>query len=103
MNVIRSKDYTASRAWEALQLASMNGISVRLHWADQPYRWHRNDGDEVFVVLDGCVDMHYRIDGSEQVATLAAGDIFLARAGSEHHARPHGAARMLVIEHEGSD
>jgi mannose-6-phosphate isomerase-like protein (cupin superfamily) len=58
--------------------------------------------DEGFAVLDGNVDMHYRIDGAESVVTLAAGDIFFADAGREHLARPHGAARLLVIEREGS-
>jgi mannose-6-phosphate isomerase-like protein (cupin superfamily) len=102
MRVIRSKDFRAARAWDAQHIATMNGISARLHWTDQPYRWHRNDGDEVFAVLDGSVDMHCRIDGVESVVTLAAGDIFFADAGCEHLARPHGEARILVIEREGS-
>jgi mannose-6-phosphate isomerase-like protein (cupin superfamily) len=102
MRVIRSKDFRAARAWDAEHIVSMNGVSTRLHWTDQPYRWHRNDGDEVFAVLDGNVDMHYRIDGVESVVMLAAGDIFFADAGCEHLARPHGAARILVIEREGS-
>ncbi len=41
----------------------MNGITTRVHWTDQPYKWHVNDGEEVFAVLDGKVDMHYRVDG----------------------------------------
>ncbi len=40
---------------------------MRLHWTDQPYVWHVNDGSEVFVVLDGAVDMHYRRGGKEEV------------------------------------
>lgn len=60
MRVIRSKDFTATRAWEADDIANMDGTTVRLHWTDQPYKWHVNDGEEVFAVLDGTVDMHYR-------------------------------------------
>jgi mannose-6-phosphate isomerase-like protein (cupin superfamily) len=101
--IIRSKQFEARRAWDAQHIATMDGISVRLHWTDQPYHWHRNDGDEVFVVLDGRVDMHCRVDGVESVAELAAGDIFFASAGCEHLARPHGTARILVVEREGSD
>jgi mannose-6-phosphate isomerase-like protein (cupin superfamily) len=103
MKIIRGKLFEAGRAWDAQHIATMDGISVRLHWTDQPYHWHRNDGDEVFVVLDGSVDMHCRIDGAESVAALVAGDIFFAGAGCEHLARPHGAARILVVEREGSD
>ena len=28
-------------------------------WTDAPYKWHVNDGSEVFVVLDGEVDMPF--------------------------------------------
>ena len=80
----------------------MNGITTRLHWTDQPYRWHVNDGEEVFVVLDGQVDMHYRVDGREEKTLLEAGDIFFASIGTEHVAHPRGEARILVVEQEGS-
>ena len=102
MNIIRSKDFTASRAWGALDIASMNGITTRLHWTDQPYKWHINDGEEVFVVLDGMVDMHYREGGVEQVSRLEVGDIFYAGIGCEHVAHPVGEARILVVETAGS-
>jgi len=102
MKVIRSKSFTASRSWGAVDIANIGGTTVRLHWADQPYEWHVNDGDEAFAVLDGIVDMHVRIDGIEQIHTLCIGDIFYADAGCEHVAHPQGAARILVVEREGS-
>lgn len=66
MEIIRSREFKASRAWGAKDIANMNGITTRLHWTDQPYKWHINDGEEVFVVLDGVVEMLYRIDGQEK-------------------------------------
>ncbi len=69
MNVIRARKFTAEGAWGALDIAQVNGTTVRLHWTDQPYRWHINDGAEVFAVLDGTVDMRYRVLGPEQVVT----------------------------------
>lgn len=102
MKVIRSKDFTAARAWGAEDIANMDGTTVRLHWTDQPYKWHVNDGEEVFAVLDGTVDMHYRESGIELIVTLVAGDIFFAGVGCEHVAHPRGEARILVIEREGS-
>lgn len=102
MKVIRSKDFTASRAWGATEIANMNGTTARLHWTDQPYQWHVNDGDEVFAVLDGSVDMHVRKEGVEQIHALHAGDVFYADEGCEHAAFPRGAARILVVEREGS-
>lgn len=102
MKVIRSREFIADRAWGAMNIASMNGVTMRLHWTDAPYKWHINDGEEVFAVLDGVVDMHYRENGIEHIVALHAGDIFHAGIGCEHVAHPRGQARILVIEKEGS-
>lgn len=102
MTFIKAKDFTADRAWGALDIANMNGVTTRLHWTDQPYKWHINDGEEVFAVLDGKVNMHYRVDGKERVQLMSVGDIFFAEVGTEHVAHPIGEARILVIEKEGS-
>lgn len=102
MNIIRSKDFTGDRAWAALDIANMSGITTRLHWTDQPYKWHVNDGQEVFVVLDGQVEMRFKQDGVEHKTVLQTGDIFYASIGTAHVAHPLGEARILVIESEGS-
>ncbi len=102
MRFISPKDFTAERAWGALLIADMDGVTTRLHWTNEPYRWHVNDGEEVFVVLDGVVEMHYRDGGRELTRRMEAGDIFYASAGTEHVARPLGEARVLVVEKEGS-
>lgn len=102
MKVFRSRSFKADRAWGAVDIANMDGITTRLHWTDQPYRWHVNDGEEVFAVLDGRVEMRYREAGQEHSTLLETGDVFYATAGTEHVAHPIGEARILVIEREGS-
>lgn len=102
MRLIEPLKFRADRAWGALDIARIDGATVRLHWTNEPYRWHTNDGAEVFVVLDGEVDMHYKDDGSEKVLRLKTGDIFHAVEGDEHFAEPDGEARILVIERAGS-
>ena len=77
-------------------------ITTRLHWTDKPYKWHVNDGEEVFVVLNGTVEMHYRINCKEYRTLLEAGDIFHAGVGMEHVAHPQGEARILVVENADS-
>lgn len=94
--------FKASRAWGARDLAEIDGATVRLHWTDTPYKWHRNDGVEVFVVLEGAVDMYYREDGTEKCVRLEASDMFIAHEGDEHVAHPDGEARILVVERKGS-
>lgn len=102
MKIIRSKDFTASRAWGALDIANMNGVTTRLHWTNQPYKWHVNDGEEIFAVLNGSVEMRYKDSGQELSTLLQAGDIFYASVGTEHVAHPIGEARILVVERDGS-
>ena len=102
MQIIKSKEFKPANAWDALPIANMNGVTTRLHWTDKPYKWHTNDGEEVFVVLDGQVEMSYRIDGIEHMTLLNVGDLFYASVGTEHVASPIGEARILVIEKEGS-
>ena len=102
MKTIKSKDFTAEKAWGAVDIANMNGVTTRLHWTDKPYKWHVNDGEEVFAVLDGVVEMRYRENGAEKRIRLETGDVFFAEIGCEHVAHPIGEARILVIEKEGS-
>ena len=102
MKLIDPLEFRAERAWGALDIARIDGATVRLHWTDQPYRWHTNDGAEVFVVLSGEVDMHCRENGEEKIVRLKAGDIFYAAEGDEHFASPVGEARILVVERAGS-
>lgn len=102
MEVVKSRYFTAGRAWGSKQIANMQGITTKLHWTDRPYKWHVNDGEEVFVVLDGVVDMHYRDNDAEKIVVLEVGDIFFASVGTEHVAHPRGEVRVLVVESEGS-
>lgn len=102
MRTVRSLDFAGTRAWDALPVGRVDDVTVTLHWTDQPYRWHVNDGAEVFVVLDGVVDMYMRDEAGETISRLNVGDIFCAEPGDEHVAHPIGAARILVIERAGS-
>ena len=102
MRHIRTREFTGIRPWDALPLATVEGASVRLHWTDGPYRWHVNDGEEVFFVIDGTVHMRHRVGDEEREVVLEAGDAFVARAGDAHMAVPQGACRVLVIERIGS-
>jgi mannose-6-phosphate isomerase-like protein (cupin superfamily) len=94
--------FTAARPWDARDFGNVEGASVRLHWTDQPYVWHVNDGREVFVVLNGRVRMRWRSGGAEHERELGPADLFVAEAGDEHLAEPIGPARILVIERRGS-
>ena len=84
MKFLEASEFIGHRAWATLDLAKIPDATVRLHWTDQPYIWHVNDGTEVFVVLDGEIDMHYRTQGTERVERLVPGRICVAESGDEH-------------------
>lgn len=83
MQFVNAADFTADRAWGALDLARIPDATVRLHWTDEPYVWHVNDGTEAFIVVDGIVDMHVRTDGEVTVHELTPGTVFVAETGDE--------------------
>jgi len=97
MNIIRAKSFTAERAWGALDIANMGGITTRLHWTDQPYRWHVNDGEEVFVVLDGKVDI-VKNSGADRtvIVTLGKGEFFGEMAVIDGSARSASAVAAIA-------
>ena len=98
MKVIRASDFIGKTAWDTLPLASIAGTSSQLYWTNEPYEWHTTEGGEVFAVLDGAVDMHYRDESGEHVERMNVGDIFVADSDTEHAAHPVGEARILVVE-----
>lgn len=103
MKIFRGSTFKSDRAWGAVEIANIDGVTTRLHWTDQPYQWHVNDGEEVFAVLAGRVEMRFRDGtGAEHSTLLESGDVFHASAGTEHVAHPIGEARILVVEREGS-
>jgi mannose-6-phosphate isomerase-like protein (cupin superfamily) len=103
MDKIQGRTFLAERAWAGPLIATLPNAVVKLRWTDTPFRWHTNEGEEVFVVLDGTVDMHVRGPAeAERVITLEPGDLLHMREGSEHMAHPRGQARILVIEQASS-
>ena len=89
--------FRADEPWDGPTVARLGGADAMLIWADRPYHWHRNQADELFCVVSGRVEMHYRSDGEESSAWLEQGDMMLIREGEEHVAFPEGEARILIV------
>mgnify|MGYP000147275666 CR=1 FL=1 len=91
--------------WSGPTLPPIGNAVAKLRWINTPFRWHRNSGAELFLVLDGEVDMHVR-NGPGVVADivrLGPGQMALIEDGEEHVAFPRGEARILVVEQEDSE
>jgi mannose-6-phosphate isomerase-like protein (cupin superfamily) len=93
---------TGPEDWSGPTLTGIGDAAVKLRWINAPFRWHRNDGPELFLVLDGKVDMRVRFSpGAEaEVVRLGPGQMVWIEEGDEHIAHPRGEARVLVVEKE---
>jgi mannose-6-phosphate isomerase-like protein (cupin superfamily) len=99
MRTFDTRALTGPTDWSGPTYGGFGNASVKLRWIKDAYQWHRNDGPEVFLVLDGTVDMHVRSgDGPPVVQHLSAGEMIFIEDGEEHIAFPCGEARILVVE-----
>jgi mannose-6-phosphate isomerase-like protein (cupin superfamily) len=103
VKIVDTREFTADRPWGSALLADFGDVAARVHSTDQPYRWHRNTGPELFLVVDGEVDMHVRHNGAEAVIRLRAGESASFDEGDEHVAHPIGLARIVVVERKDSE
>lgn len=97
--------FSAEKEWGSQHIANLDGFSVKIHATSTPYHWHTNDEQEIFVVLNGTVDMHYKDkkDAEPKIQRLESGMIAHMEKGAQHVAHPIGLARILVIERLGSE
>jgi mannose-6-phosphate isomerase-like protein (cupin superfamily) len=82
--------------WAPRIVARYNGNEVRLVKVEGEFIWHSHaDTDELFLVLDGTLDMELR----DRTVTLEAGELFVVPKGIEH--RPcarNGEVKLLLID-----
>ena len=100
MQIFDTRDLRGPLDWSGPTFTGFGEAAVKLRWVTDSYQWHRNDGAEAFLVLDGEVEMHVRRPGSLEatVDRLRPGQMMLIEDGEEHIAYPRGEARILVVE-----
>jgi len=85
-----------SDQWAPRIVARYNNNEVRLVKVEGEFIWHQHDDtDELFLVLDGTLDMELR----DRTVTLNAGELFVVPRGTEH--RPcarSGEVKLLLID-----
>ena len=81
--------------WAPRIVARYNDHEVRLVKVEGEFIWHQHDDtDELFLVLDGELDMEFR----DRIVTLTAGEMIVVPRGTEHRpAARKGEARLLLI------
>ena len=83
------------RPWVPKVVGELNGQLVKVLKTEGEYLWHRHaDEDEMFLVLEGRLDIHLR----DRVVELRAGELFVVPRGVEHKPVSVGPAGVLLFE-----
>jgi mannose-6-phosphate isomerase-like protein (cupin superfamily) len=96
---IREKFESFDDTWQPKILAQVNEFALKAVKLDGEFIWHHHDEeDEIFLVVRGQVDMHYREDGREALETFGAGELLLVPRGIEHKPVAAPGTELLLIE-----
>lgn len=81
-----------SSHWDPKIIAELNGQHVKLAKIKGEFVWHHHEHeDELFLVLRGSFDLHYR----DRVVTLSEGELVVVPRGVEH--RPVAAEECSIL------
>jgi len=85
--------------WSPRVIAEMNDYQFKLAKIEGEFIWHSHpDTDEVFIVLDGVLDLEFR-DGRVRVET---GEMFVVPKGVEHKPVAQRECRIMLVEPRGT-
>lgn len=89
--------------WSPRILAHVNDWDVRLVKVEGTFVWHSHqDTDELFVVLDGALDIRVRDGDIESVVDLERHDVFVVPRGIEHCPHSENGASVMLFEPSGT-
>lgn len=92
-----------SQLWSPRIVSRVNDYDVRVSKVRGTHIWHRHDHtDEMFLVLEGALDIALREGGEERSVHLATGDLYVVPRGVEHRPESPDGASILVVEPSGT-
>ena len=97
---VRAKLDSFSETWSPKIIARVNEFAVKAVKLDGEFIWHHHDDDdEIFYVVRGHIDMHYRdASGAERVAPFGDGELLTVPRGMEHKPVAAPGTELLLIE-----
>ena len=88
-----------SEHWSPKIVAQMNDYHFKLVKLEGEFVWHSHaDTDEVFIVLDGRLTIHFR-DGD---VVLRSGEMFVVPKGVEHKPSADRECKIMLVERAGT-
>lgn len=84
--------------WFPAIVASVDNYDVKVVKIEGEFVWHSHeDNDEMFLVVDGSFDMHFR----DEVVRLDPGEMIVVPKGIEHKPVASKECNVVVIEKQG--
>lgn len=84
--------------WSPKIVASVDDFDVKIVRIEGEFVWHKHDDeDEMFLVIDGTFDMHFR----DNVVPLNQGEMIVVPKGIEHKPVAVSECRVMVLEKSG--
>ena len=84
-----------SECWAPRIVARYEGHEVRIAKLDGPFSWHSHDHDELFLVIEGELDVEFR----DRTETLSPGQLLLIAKGEEHRPNArHGIVKLMMLD-----
>ena len=84
--------------WSPKVVASVDDFDVKIVKIEGEFVWHKHDDeDEMFLVIDGAFDMHFR----DNVVSLNQGEMIVVPKGIEHKPVATSECRVMVLEKSG--
>lgn len=84
--------------WSPKIVASVDDFDVKIVRIEGEFVWHKHDDeDEMFLVIDGAFDMHFR----DNVVPLNKGEMIVVPRGIEHKPVAASECRVMVLEKSG--
>ena len=96
---LAAKFATFSEQWSPKIIAQMNDYHFKLVKLQGDFVWHEHrDTDEVFIVLEGTMTIHFR-DADVEVG---AGEMFVVPKGMEHKTSARSECKAVLVELAGT-
>jgi mannose-6-phosphate isomerase-like protein (cupin superfamily) len=92
---LKAKLDSFDETWVPKVVGELNGQHVKVVKVEGEYVWHHHaDEDEMFLVLDGTFELHFR----DRVVPLARGEFCIVPRGVEHKPVAKERASVLLFE-----
>ncbi|HET9030491.1 MAG TPA: cupin domain-containing protein [Candidatus Aquilonibacter sp.] len=85
--------------WSPKIVGELNDFHVKVVKLDGEFVWHHHAAeDELFLVTEGEIAMHYRDGAHERIETFGAGEFLIVPHGVEHKPVAKPGTKLLLLE-----